>query len=82
MIEVGGERLVLRDWQEPDPSPWAAMNADGEHQVSDMPQTWLHNVLVIHRSLLVSGGVPVSGRSNLGLWSLPDLHRGRPHRAL
>jgi RimJ/RimL family protein N-acetyltransferase len=30
MFEIKSERLVLRDWQESDLSPWAAMNADSE----------------------------------------------------
>ena len=28
MTEISTERLVLRDWREPDLEPWAAMNAD------------------------------------------------------
>jgi RimJ/RimL family protein N-acetyltransferase len=30
MVEINTERLVLRDWREPDLSPWTAMNADPE----------------------------------------------------
>ncbi|HEY2791830.1 MAG TPA: GNAT family N-acetyltransferase, partial [Micromonosporaceae bacterium] len=30
MVELGSERLLLRDWRESDREPWAAMNADPE----------------------------------------------------
>ncbi|MEV1286637.1 GNAT family N-acetyltransferase [Micromonospora sp. NPDC049679] len=30
MVQINTERLVLRDWQQSDLAPWAAMNADPE----------------------------------------------------